>query len=74
MPGNITLLKLPPYAPELNPMENIWAYLRGNKLCNLVWDTYEAILNACKDAWHFLIDDPNRIASIGYREWARVNV
>ena len=74
VPGNITLLKLPPYAPELNPMENIWAYLRGNKLCNLVWDTYEAILNACKDAWHFLIDDPNRITSIGSREWERVNV
>ena len=73
VPDNITLLKLPPYAPELNPMENVWAYLRANKLCNLVWDSYDAILNACNDAWHFLIDDPMRIVSIGYREWARVN-
>jgi len=32
IPNNITLLPLPPYAPELNPMENIWDYLRGNKL------------------------------------------
>jgi hypothetical protein len=31
VPGNITLLPLPPYAPELNPMENVWDYLRGNK-------------------------------------------
>ena len=30
VPDNITLLKLPPYSPELNPMENVWAYLRAN--------------------------------------------
>lgn len=73
VPANITLLSLPPYAPELNPMENVWAYLRANKLCNLVWDTYDDILLACKDAWRFLIEDPDRISSIGTREWASVN-
>ncbi len=36
VPNNITLLALPPYSPELNPMENVWQYLRGNKLCALV--------------------------------------
>jgi len=72
VPSNITLLNLPPYAPELNPMENVWAYLRTNKLCNLVWDSYDDILNACKDAWCFLMNDPERIVSIGYREWAKV--
>jgi transposase len=46
-PHNITLLRLPPYSPELNPMENIWDYLRGNKLSRRVWDTYEAIVAAC---------------------------
>jgi len=44
VPDNITLLHLPPYAPELNPVENVWEYLRANKLCNLVWDTYDAIV------------------------------
>ena len=34
VPDNITLLKLPPYSPKLNPMENVWAYLRANKLAN----------------------------------------
>jgi transposase len=48
--ANITLLRLPPYAPELNPAENVWAYLRTNKLCSLVWDTDGDILHACKDA------------------------
>ena len=37
VPDNITLLPMPPYSPELNPMENVWQYLRGNKLCALVW-------------------------------------
>jgi transposase len=31
VPENITLVRLPPYAPELNPIENVWQYLRGNK-------------------------------------------
>ena len=74
VPDNITPLPLPSYSPELNPMENVWEYLRANKLCNLVWDSYGAIVAACKDAWHFLVNDPDRIRSIGTREWACVNV
>jgi len=74
VPDTITLLPLPPYSPELNPMENVWEYLRGNKLCDLVWDTYEAIVDACKSAWDFLINDPERIRSIGSRQWACVNL
>ena len=74
VPDNITLLTLPPYTPELNPMENVWDYLRQNKLCAQVWDTYDDIVEACKKAWHFLINDPDRIRSIGTRDWACVNV
>ena len=73
VPDNITLLHLPPYAPELNPVENVWEYLRANKLCGLVWDTYDAIVEACRLAWEFLINDPDRIRSIGTREWASVS-
>jgi len=74
VPDNITLLPLPPYAPELNSMENVWAYLRANKLSRLVWDSYDAIATACKEAWDFLVRDPARISSIGTRTWARVNL
>jgi hypothetical protein len=74
VPTNISLLSLPPYSPDLNPMENVWDYLRQNKLCTRVWDTYDDILQACKTAWHFLIEDPDRIRSIGSRNWACVNV
>ena len=74
VPENITLLPLPPYSPELNPMENVWAYLRQNKLCTLVWQSYDEILDACQSAWRFLVNDPDRIRSIGTREWAWVNL
>ena len=63
------MITLPPYAPE-----NVWAYLRANKLCALVWDDYDAIVEACKNAWHILINDPDRIQSIGTRQRAMVNV
>lgn len=74
VPNNVTLLPLPPYSPELNPMENVWDYLRQNKLCGRVWPIYEHILDACQGAWRFLIDDPDRIRSIGSRKWACVNL
>lgn len=73
LPDNISLLRLPPYAPELNPMEIVWAYLRGNQLANLVWDTYDDIVAACAKGWRFLVEDPERIRTIGYRSWASVS-
>ena len=74
VPTNIVLLHLPPYSPELNPMENVWDYLRQNKLCARVWDSYDAIVEACKAAWNWLIADPDRITSIGTREWVCVSL
>jgi len=73
VPDDIKLLPFPPYSPELNCVENVWHYLRENTLCALVWDRYDAIVEACVTAWHFLINDPDRIRSIGTREWARVS-
>ena len=41
---------LSPRSPELNLVENVWGYLRGNKLSNRVFDYYDAIVDACCDA------------------------
>ena len=71
VPDNIVLLPLPPYSPELNPIENVWQYLRGNFLSHRVWDTYEEILDACSDAWNKLMQMPDRVASITRRTWAK---
>ena len=70
VPDNITLMPLPPRAPELNPVENVWQFLRDNYLSNRVFTSYEDILAHCCEAWNELIDQPWRIRSIGMRKWA----
>ena len=74
VPDNVSLLPLPRYSPELNPAENVWEYLRQNWLSHRVWDSYEAIVAACCDAWNALMRSPERIASITTRAWAQVKL
>jgi transposase len=71
IPRNISLLHLPPYSPELNPQENIRQYLRQNYLANRVFETYEAIVDACCHAWNSLAAQPERITAIATRTWAQ---
>jgi hypothetical protein len=73
VPENVTLVPLPPYSPELNPVENVWEYLRKNKLSNRLYQTYEDIVEACCEAWNFLMAVPEQIASIAARSWAKVS-
>ena len=72
VPRNITMILLPSRAPELNPVENIWQYLRQNWLANRVFDTYEDIIEAACEAWRKLTAMPETITSIGTREWATI--
>ena len=70
VPKNITLILLPSRAPELNPVENVWQYLRQNWLSNRIFETYDHIIDAACDAWRKLIAQPATITSIGTRQWA----
>lgn len=72
MPKNITPILLPSRAPELNPVENIWQYMRANWLSNRVFETYDAIIDAACEAWRKLVAQPDTITSIGMRDWAHV--
>ena len=74
VPSNISLMHLPPYSPELNPQENVWQYLRQNYLANRVYENYDAIVEACCQAWNALTDQPDRIRSIGTRDYAGVSL
>ena len=71
VPKNISLLHLPPYSPELNPVETVWEYLRANKLGNSVFDDYTAIVDRCCAAWTWLVEAPGRIRSIATRSWTK---
>ena len=68
VPENITLLPLPPRSPELNPVENIWQYIRDNWLSNRVFKSYDDIVALSCEAWNNLIDRPRKIMSIGCRQ------
>ena len=70
VPDNLTLLPLPPKAPELNPTENCWQYMRENWLSNRIFTSYANILDHCCEAWNKLVDRPWLIMSIGLRDWA----
>jgi transposase len=70
VPGNITLLPLPAKCPELNPQENVWQFLRDNWLSNLIFTSYDTIVDHCCHAWNRLIDKPWRIMSIALRDRA----
>lgn len=67
VPPNITLLPLPPYSPELNPIERVWAYLRSHYLSNRVYLDYDDLFAACAQAWNRL-DEPI-LASITHTAW-----
>jgi DDE superfamily endonuclease len=61
VPPNITLVPLPPKCPELNPIENIWQFMRDNWLSNRIFKSYEDILDHCCYAWNKFLDQPWRI-------------
>jgi hypothetical protein len=71
IPKNVTIIFLPSKSPELNPVENVWQYLRANWLSNRVFETYDAIVDAACQAWNNLFDQPETITSIGMRDWTQ---
>lgn len=70
LPNNITLMMLPSRAPELNPVENVWQFMRDNWLSNRIFNSYDAIIDHCCEAWNKLVNQPWQIISIGTRDWA----
>jgi transposase len=67
MPANVTPLYLPPYSPELNPIERLWGYLKSHHLSNRAYETYEDLLEAGADAWNRLTKQV--IASVCATSW-----
>lgn len=69
IPQNIRFLFLPPYSPELNPVEQIWQYLKDKFLANRVFDSLEDIVDACCEAWNAFANNPALITSLTTRDW-----
>ncbi len=69
VPGNVTLVPLPPSSPELNPVERVWLYLRERCLSLRVFRDYRAIVDACCAAWNRLVAEPDRLRSLCDQRW-----
>jgi transposase len=67
VPTNITLLPLPPYSPELNPIENLWGYLKENFLSGRVFKDEEAVIQAGCEVLRNLT--PEEVRSVCHRDW-----
>jgi hypothetical protein len=70
VPRDISLMPLPARAPELNPQENIWQFMRQNWLSNRVFASYDDVVDHCCYAWNTLLHQPWKIMSIAQRDWA----
>ncbi len=69
VPENITLLHLPAYSPELNPIERLWAYIKSHYLSNRVYKDYEELFDVTKNAWNKI--SPDRFRSICKTSWVK---
>ena len=70
--NNLSIIKLPPYSPELNPVEQVWSWLRQHHLANRCFKGYEDIVESCTTAWKDFIEDSERVINLCSREWAKV--
>lgn len=72
VPDNMTCVFLPAYSPELNPVELVWLQLRQGWLANRCYDNYEAIVDACCQAWNEFTQVPKAITQLCNRSWANM--
>ena len=73
VPSNITLIPLPPYAPELNAMEQIWQWIKNHYLSNRCYATYDDIVTEACYAWNQFSENLNLVKSIIYRDWINIS-
>ena len=75
VPANLTLIHLPPYSPELNPVERVWEHLRDRWLSHRVLaGGYEAVVDAACAAWNALLAEPGRLRSLTSFPWLPASV
>ncbi len=66
---NISVIKLPPYSPELNPIEQVWSWMRQHHLANRCFKGYDNIVNAVCDAWNDFVSNSKRVMKMCTRDW-----
>jgi len=70
IPNNLSILPLPPYSPELNPVEQIWQQLRQSDWANRCFKNYDEIIDVCCQAWNTFASQPDIVRKLCSRKWA----
>jgi transposase len=71
VPGNVSLIQLPPYSPELNPVENLWHYLRSHHWSNRPYEGYKGLEREAIRSLCAVCDDAGTIKSICNADYVR---
>ena len=69
VPANISILLLPPYSPELNPVELVWRQLRQKKLSNRLYATIDDLEAAVDEAWLWIANRPDVLSNLCLFPW-----
>jgi transposase len=72
VPGNVSLIQLPPYSPELNPVENLWHYLRSHHWSNRPYEGYKGLEREAIRSLCAVCEDAGTIKSICNADYVRV--
>lgn len=64
VPKNVTIIPLPPYSPQLNPIEKLWQYFRLHHWSNRIYDGYDHLREAACMAWQKVCLNPSKVKSI----------
>jgi hypothetical protein len=67
---NLSIMHLPPYSPELNPIEQVWAWLRDNDLSNRVFKDHQDIVEQVSMSWNNFRNEVSQVKILYTRERA----
>jgi len=71
VPENVTLVELPPYSPELNPIENLWHFLKSHHWSNRTYDDFEHLTEAADQAWKKVCLNKETIKTVCHVPYAK---
>lgn len=69
IPANITPFWLPPYSPELNPVEHLWKEIREKWFPNQAFHSLDEVLERLSTALKSLMDSPTVVKSMSLFSW-----
>lgn len=71
---NVRYIFLPPYSPELNPTEHLWAKIRDLKFRNITFNSMNEVMNALIECFEYLDENKDMVSKLTYFKWLNLDV